>query len=144
MSHPWRPWSILLISLVVRFSARTQPSSFCVATAQRLANPRRHTMAKDGTAGVSVMRAELDAATSSSADVQEAQWRAGVNRQAQPAAAEHQQRQAAQGGMARQALPDAYAHQLAASRAAADSFFLRAAWIKASFFMSAHPSVCAG
>ena len=78
-------------------------------------------MAKDGTAGVSVMRAELDAATSSSADVQEAQWRAGVNRQAQPAAAEHQQRQAAQGGVARQALPDAYAHQLAASRAAADA-----------------------
>ena len=33
-------------------------------------------------AGISVMRAELDAATSTSADVQEAQWRAGANRQA--------------------------------------------------------------
>ena len=48
------------------------------------------------TAGVSVMRAELDAATSSSVDMQEAQWRAGVNRQAQPEAAAHQQQQAAQ------------------------------------------------
>jgi hypothetical protein len=64
-------------------------------------------MAKDVTAGVSdtrhsVMRAELDAATSSSVvsaasvDMQEAQWRAGVNRQAQPEAAAHQQQQAAQ------------------------------------------------
>ena len=77
-------------------------------------------MAKDGT-GTSVMRAELDAATSSSVDVQEAQWRAGVNRQAQPEAAAHQQQQAAQGGMARQAMPDAHAHQVATSRAAADA-----------------------
>ena len=72
-------------------------------------------------AGVSVMCAELDAATSTSADVQEAQWRAGVNRQAQPAATEHQQQQAARGGAARQALPGAHAHQVAASRAAADA-----------------------
>ena len=57
-------------------------------------------------AGISVMRAELDAATSSSADVHEVQWRAGVNRQAQPTAAEHQQQQAVRGGIARQALPD--------------------------------------
>ena len=52
-------------------------------------------MAKDSTAArsqagvVSVMRAEIDAATSSSVDVQEAQWRAGANRQAQPEAAVH-------------------------------------------------------
>jgi len=55
-------------------------------------------MAKAGSAGVSVMRAELDAATSTSADAHEAQWRAGINRQLQP---------------------DAASHQLAASRAAA-------------------------
>ena len=41
--------------------------------------------------GVSVMRADLDAATSTTADTREAQWRAGVNRQAQPAAVSHQQ-----------------------------------------------------
>jgi hypothetical protein len=75
------------------------------------------------TAGVSVMRAELDAATSSSVDMQEAQWRAGVNRQAQPEAAAHQQQQAAQGGVARQVLPFECArrHQVAASRAAAEA-----------------------
>ena len=56
-------------------------------------------MSKPVAAGVSVMRADLDAATSTSADVQEAQWRSGVNRQA---------------------LPDAASHQQAASRAAAD------------------------
>ena len=36
------------------------------------------------------MRADLDAATSMSADAHEAQWRAGVNRQAQPQAGSHQ------------------------------------------------------
>ena len=36
------------------------------------------------------MRLDLDAATSSSTDVVEAQWRSGVNRQAQPDAAAHQ------------------------------------------------------
>ena len=41
--------------------------------------------------GVSVMRADLDAATSTSTDAHEAQWRAGVNRQAQPEALSHQQ-----------------------------------------------------
>jgi len=49
--------------------------------------------------GLSVMRADLDASTSTSADMHEAQWRAGVNRQAQP---------------------DALSHQHVASRAAAD------------------------
>ena len=47
--------------------------------------------------------------------------RAGVIRQAQPAAAAHQQQQAARGGAERQALPDANAHQVVASRAAADA-----------------------
>ena len=36
------------------------------------------------------MRTDLDAATSMSADAHEAQWRAGVNRQAQPQAGSHQ------------------------------------------------------
>ena len=43
--------------------------------------------------GMSIMRAELDATTSTSLDTHEAQWRAGVNRQAQPDA--HAQRVAA-------------------------------------------------
>ena len=47
-------------------------------------------MAKHGPSGVSVMRSDLDAATSTSADAHEAQWRAGVNRQAQPQAISHQ------------------------------------------------------
>ena len=65
--------------------------------------------------GLSVMRADLDAATSTSADVHEAQWRAGVNRQAQPQAAAHQKA----AGENRQAQPEAAAHQHAASIAAA-------------------------
>ena len=44
-------------------------------------------MAKSGCSGVSVMRAELDATTTTEVDTHEAQWRAGVNRQAQPEAA---------------------------------------------------------
>ena len=40
--------------------------------------------------GLSVMRHDLDAATSTTVDVHEAQWRAGVNRQAQPEAVSHQ------------------------------------------------------
>ena len=40
---------------------------------------------------MSVMRAELDASTSTAMDTGEAQWRAGANRQAQPDAASHQQ-----------------------------------------------------
>ena len=40
--------------------------------------------------GVSVMRADIGAATSTSVDVHEAQWRAGVNRQAREDAAAHQ------------------------------------------------------
>ena len=56
-------------------------------------------MAKRAASSVlSVMRHDLDAATSTMVDVHEAQWRAGVNRQAQP---------------------EAVSHQLAASRAAA-------------------------
>ena len=50
----------------------------------------RPAQGKELAPGLSVMRADLDAATSTSADVQEAQWRAGVNRQAQPGAALHQ------------------------------------------------------
>ena len=34
--------------------------------------------------GVSVMRSDLDASTSTEVDAHEAQWRAGVNRQARP------------------------------------------------------------
>ena len=34
--------------------------------------------------GISVMRADLDASTSTEVDAHEAQWRAGVNRQARP------------------------------------------------------------
>ena len=37
--------------------------------------------------GISVMRADLDASTSTEVDAHEAQWRAGVNRQARPDAA---------------------------------------------------------
>ena len=37
--------------------------------------------------GVSVMRSDLDASTSTEVDAHEAQWRAGVNRQARPDAA---------------------------------------------------------
>ena len=44
-------------------------------------------MTKAGCSGVSVMRAELDASTSTAMDTGEAQWRAGANRQAQPDAA---------------------------------------------------------
>ena len=40
---------------------------------------------------VSVMRANIGAATSTVVDVNEAQWRAGVNRQAQPQSISHQQ-----------------------------------------------------
>ena len=40
--------------------------------------------------GVSAMRDDLDAATAMTADVHEAQWRSGVNRQAQPDALELQ------------------------------------------------------
>ena len=47
-------------------------------------------MAKALGSGVSVMRAELDAATTTSVDAHEAQWRAGVNRQAQAYAGLHQ------------------------------------------------------
>ena len=36
---------------------------------------------------VSVMRSDLDASTSTEVDAHEAQWRAGVNRQARPDAA---------------------------------------------------------
>ena len=42
--------------------------------------------------GVSVMRADLDATTSTSLDAHESQWRAGVNRKAQPDAISHQLR----------------------------------------------------
>ena len=74
-------------------------------------------MSKAGSSGVSVMRADLDAVTSTSADAQEAQWRAGANRQAQPGAAAHQ----ASAGAARQQAPDAHAQRLAASHAAAEA-----------------------
>ena len=47
-------------------------------------------MAKAASSGLSVMRHDLDAVTSTSVDVHEAQWRAGVNRQAQPEAVSHQ------------------------------------------------------
>ena len=47
-------------------------------------------MHKARPAGLSVMRADLDAATTTSVDAHEAQWRAGVNRQAQPQAGSHQ------------------------------------------------------
>ena len=57
----------------------TQVSSPCVGI-----------MAKAGSSGISVMRVDLDAATTTSADAHEAQWRSGVNRQAQPHAASHQ------------------------------------------------------
>lgn len=43
-----------------------------------------------GNSGTSVMRADLAAATSTSFDVHEAQWRSGANRQARPDAVSHQ------------------------------------------------------
>ena len=42
--------------------------------------------------GVSVMRSDPDASTSTEVDAHEAQWRAGVNRQARPDAASQRRR----------------------------------------------------
>ena len=68
--------------------------SYKVARAERrifhgTRHPASHEMGK-ANAGVSVTRVDLGAATSTSVDMHEAQWRAGVNRQAQPAAGSHQ------------------------------------------------------
>ena len=53
---------------------------------------RSHGSSKQAAAsGTSVVRADLAAATSTAVDVQEAQWRSGVNRQAQADAVAHQQ-----------------------------------------------------
>ena len=48
---------------------------------------RRGIMSAKAGSGVSVMRSDLDASTSTEVDAHEAQWRAGVNRQARPDAA---------------------------------------------------------
>ena len=48
---------------------------------------RRGIMSAKAGSGISVMRADLDASTSTEVDAHEAQWRAGVNRQARPDAA---------------------------------------------------------
>ena len=45
---------------------------------------RRGIMSAKAGSGVSVMRSDLDASTSTEVDAHEAQWRAGVNRQARP------------------------------------------------------------
>ena len=66
------------------------------------------------------MRAELDAATSTSADTHEAQWRAGVNRQAQPAAASHQQAASRAAAAKRTATAMAGEEKAAADRRRAD------------------------
>lgn len=78
-------------------------------------------MGRDGAnrpSGTSVMRVNLDAATSTSIDGQEAQWRAGVNRQAQPHARAHQvaASQAAAAKRTANAMP---AYERLAKRAAA-------------------------
>ena len=48
---------------------------------------RRGIMSAKAGSGISVMRSDLDASTSTEVDAHEAQWRAGVNRQARPDAA---------------------------------------------------------
>ena len=45
---------------------------------------RRGIMSAKAGSGVSVMRSDPDASTSTEVDAHEAQWRAGVNRQARP------------------------------------------------------------
>ena len=47
----------------------------------------RGIMSAKAGSGISEMRADLDASTSTEVDAHEAQWRAGVNRQARPDAA---------------------------------------------------------
>ena len=47
----------------------------------------RGIMSAKAGSGISVMRSDLDASTSTEVDAHEAQWRAGVNRQARPDAA---------------------------------------------------------
>ena len=70
--------------------------------------------------GLSVMRADLDASTSTSADVHEAQWRAGVNRQAQSDALSHQHVASRAAAAKRQASAMTGEVKAAADRANAD------------------------
>ena len=77
-------------------------------------------MAKAGSDGISVMRAELDAATSTSADAHEARWRAGVNRQAQLAAASHQHAASQAAASKRKAMAKIGEEKAAAERRRAD------------------------
>ena len=87
----------------------TDPSSFCNHTdlggaleSYLIFSRVRFSVSGDGTltelsgrgimsakagSGISVMRSDLDASTSTEVDAHEAQWRAGVNRQARPDAA---------------------------------------------------------
>ena len=48
---------------------------------------RRGIISAKAGSGISMMRSDLDASTSTEVDAHEAQWRAGVNRQARPDAA---------------------------------------------------------
>lgn len=77
-------------------------------------------MAKASSDGVSVIRVDLDASTSTAADVQEAQWRAGVNRQAQPGAISHQKAASQAAAAKRKAKAMSGAEKEAADRRNAD------------------------
>ena len=72
---------------------------FCVTVTYLIFSRVRFSVSGDGTltelsgrgimsakagSGISVMRSDLDASTSTEVDAHEAQWRAGVNRQARP------------------------------------------------------------
>ena len=73
-----------------------------------------------GQPGVSVIRADLDAATSVGSDVHEAQWRSGVHRQAHPDAASHQRAASAAAATKRKAGSMAVEEKDAAERRRAD------------------------
>ena len=72
--QPWAPWP-------PNFPVSGFPFRGDGTTHRAL---RREIMLAKAGSGVSVMRADLDASTSTEVDAHEAQWRAGVNRQARP------------------------------------------------------------
>ena len=74
------------LATLFTFTPRKPPITPIQGVATHRALCRGIMSAKAGS-GISVMRPDLDASTSTEVDAHEAQWRAGVNRQARPDAA---------------------------------------------------------